>query len=231
MAPRSNAPRPLPGNAAESPEGGATIPDPLNAMGAAPIPLVDVDDDGPAGAEPGGPENPMGDFQPRRVAEPPAPPRMPMPRISDEITEDPHLVAMTDAEIEKEIRERWGEGAENKRIAFGSSTRRLPYKPRRGFHRHVFNDFPGRIEQATRAGYKHVEDEQRRPIATVVGTDQYGGPLRGYLMEIPEEWYRKDMAAAQADLDELDREIRGGVIGAKEGDGRYGAGIRIERQD
>jgi hypothetical protein len=237
---KTNAPRPLPGNAEAASHQAS---DPLNVMGGNATlqpPLVDVEVDA-AGTDAGiaPPENPMGEFRQRPKAlverdqrEAKSGPRMPMPEpASGEATEDPHLEVMSDEAIEKEIRERWGLGAENKRIRFGEVNQRLPSKKRRGFHRHVFNDYPGRIAQAERAGYKHVTDERGAPIVSVVGTSQFGGPLNGYLMEIPEEWFRKDMAAAQAELDEIDQEIRGGRVGKKEGDGRYDAGIKVERPD
>lgn len=236
MPPSKNNPRPLPGTA----EAAAAAADPLNAMGsAAPAPLpppapgfgghtfepsVDVDSEGGAPEMPP-PGSHLGEIGAGRV-------RMPMPEPSaGTVSADPEIKGETDAEIEAEIRARWGVGAENKRIPFGAGNKRLPDAKRRGFHRHVFNDVPGRIAQALRAGYKHVEDESGGHISSVVGTSPLGGPLHGYLMEIPEQWFHADMARNASQVDEVDEAIRGGSIGAKEGDGRYGSGIKIERVD
>jgi hypothetical protein len=50
-------------------------------------------------------------------------------------------------------------------------------------------------------------------------------------MEIPEKWWRQDMARQQRELDELDEEIVSGEINRKEGDRRYvpESGIRLNR--
>lgn len=55
----------------------------------------------------------------------------------------------------------------------------------------------------------------------VCGTAEGGGPLHRFLMEIPEEWYREDMAAQQAEIDAKETIIKRGKFESKEGDGRY----------
>jgi hypothetical protein len=64
-----------------------------------------------------------------------------------------------------------------------------------------------------------------------VGVAEGGGPLVGFLMEIPEEWYQQDMAEQQAERDKLENQIKQGKLESKEGDGRYipAQGIKIER--
>jgi hypothetical protein len=44
------------------------------------------------------------------------------------------------------------------RKPFGSMSLKLDYPQRDGFHRHWFNDIPGRIGRAQEAGYEHVKD-------------------------------------------------------------------------
>lgn len=157
---------------------------------------------------------------------------MPQPGDPDDDDKVPPTDMVSDEDIRKEILERWGADFAQKRIPFGASGRRLPsHKKRPGFHYHIFNDHPGRIEAALRAGYKHVTDEKGRPISTVVGVSQFGDAQTGYLMEIPEEWFRADMAAAQKEVDEVDQVILGGKVGAKEGHGRYAAGIKVDRAE
>jgi hypothetical protein len=83
------------------------------------------------------------------------------------------------------------------RKPFGTFDQKLSYPSRDGFHRHWFNDEPGRIIRAKDAGYTQVEDEHGRPVSTVVGIGRGGQPLVAFLMEIPEEWFREDMAAQE----------------------------------
>ena len=118
-----------------------------------------------------------------------------------------------------------------KRRPFGSQTQKLAYEPRVGYHRHWFNDNPGRIEQALEAGYTHVEDKESKKVARVVGVNPAGGPLHGFLMEIPQEWYEEDMAQQAAVNAEREAAIRTGSIAGQPGkDGVYvpeSRGIKI----
>lgn len=83
------------------------------------------------------------------------------------------------------------------RKPFGTWDQKLAYPSREGFHRHWFNDEPGRIMRAKDAGYTHVNDEAGKPVSTVVGIGRGGQPLVAFLMEILEEYYREDMAAQE----------------------------------
>jgi hypothetical protein len=49
------------------------------------------------------------------------------------------------------------------RQPFGVLEQELAYPPRPGFRRYWFNDRPGRIRRALRAGYAHVVDPDHRP--------------------------------------------------------------------
>ena len=79
------------------------------------------------------------------------------------------------------------------RKPFGTWDQKLAYPSRDGFHRHWFNDEPGRIMRARDAGYTQVNDDQGRPVSTVVGIGRGGQPLVAFLLEIPEDWFREDM--------------------------------------
>lgn len=81
------------------------------------------------------------------------------------------------------------------RRPFGTLQQKLAYPERPGYHRHWFNDVPGRISQALEAGYEHVKDSEGKPVTRVVGVAEQGGPLNAFIMEIPEEWYQEDMIA------------------------------------
>lgn len=107
------------------------------------------------------------------------------------------------------------------RKPFGALLQRLAYPDRPNYHRHWFNDVAGRISRAQEAGYEHVKDHDGKNVSKVVGTAEGGAPLHAYLMEIPEEWYREDIAAQQKEVDEKESSIRRGNFERKEGDGRY----------
>lgn len=126
-----------------------------------------------------------------------------------------------------------GDNLRKARTPFGSHRQKLSYPAREGYHRHWFKDsLPGRIDDALAAGYEHVKDKQGRIVARVTGVSPGGGPETSYLMELPEELYRQDMAAQEAENDKLDNAIRHGSIEGQPGkDGRYipTTGIKISR--
>lgn len=107
------------------------------------------------------------------------------------------------------------------RKPFGSQDQKLAYEARPGFHRHWFNGIPGRIDSALEAGYTHVIDKDGRKVTRVVGVDTGGGPLQGWLLELPEEWWQDDMKRQQKVVDEKDAAMRQGALDAKPGDNRY----------
>lgn len=115
------------------------------------------------------------------------------------------------------------------RKPFGSQIQKLAYPAREGYHRHWFNETPGRIDDALAAGYTHVEDKEGSKVKRVVGVSEGGTALMAYLMETPEEWYKEDMAAQQALINATDEAIRRGTVAASPGDGRYvpDRGIKI----
>lgn len=115
-----------------------------------------------------------------------------------------------------------------KRQPFGNQTQKLAYPLRSGYHRHWFNDDPGRVDQAILAGYTHVIDKDGNNVKRVVGSNAGGNPITGFLMEIPEEWYQEDMAFQQKVVDTMDDAIRrGAVVGNPGDDGRYVRDIKI----
>ena len=120
------------------------------------------------------------------------------------------------------------------RNPFGGQTQKLAYPPREGYHRHWFNDTPGRIKQAESGGYTPVMEEGK-PVQRVVGPSD--GGMVAFLMEIPEEWYKEDIADAQARVDEIDAAIRRGNVSQKSAQdreehfyaGSQGRGIKIQQ--
>jgi hypothetical protein len=117
------------------------------------------------------------------------------------------------------------------RKPFGSMTLKLDYPQREGFHRHWFNDIPGRVGRAQEAGYEHVKDRDGKPVSRTVGTAEGGGALIAFLMEIPEEWYNQDMAAEQRIINDKEESMKRGVADGPEGEGQYvpKQGIKIRQ--
>ena len=107
------------------------------------------------------------------------------------------------------------------RQPFGAQEQVLAYPPRAEYRRYWFNDIPGRIQRALKAGYAHVRDpETGENIARI--TDRTEGRGRSsYLMEIPVEWYQQDMARQAAELDRRLHDIKTGKAGPGSDDNRY----------
>jgi hypothetical protein len=94
-----------------------------------------------------------------------------------------------------------------------------------GYHLHIFNDTPGRIEQALNVGYEFVKPDEVGGTAVnvvsrntdvgdkvrfLVGTDSNNEPQYAYLMKLKQEFYEEDQSALQAKNDAVDAAIRGG---------------------
>ena len=123
--------------------------------------------------------------------------------------------------------------ARRTRKPFGAQTQKLAYEQREGYHRHWFNDTPGRIEQAIAAGYEHVVGRDGKNMSMPVGVHaNQPGALIAFLMEIPQEWFDEDMAAQQQIIDEKMELInRGADDNGRPGeDGRYVKQISIKGQ-
>jgi hypothetical protein len=98
------------------------------------------------------------------------------------------------------------------RKAFGNQSQKLAYPNRVGYHRHWFNDTPGRVAGAAESGYTHVKDPVTgQNVSHVVGVANTGGALTAFLMEIPEEWWRDDMAEQEKVNVAKEEAIKGGA--------------------
>jgi hypothetical protein len=114
-----------------------------------------------------------------------------------------------------------------------------------GYHMHVFNDEPGRVQQALDNGYEFVEPEEiggtsakvvsnntdvGSKVRYLVGTDGVGEPKYGFLMKIKQEWYDEDQALLQQRNDKTDAAIRSGKFTASghSAEGLYDAGTKIK---
>lgn len=116
-----------------------------------------------------------------------------------------------------------------------------------GYHLHIFNDTPGRIDQAIAVGYEFVSPDEVGGVGVntvsrntdvgdkvryLVGTDGTNAQY-GYLMKIRNEFYEEDQKAIQDRVDATDSAIRQGKL-TKEGystDGFYvpREGIKITK--
>jgi len=115
------------------------------------------------------------------------------------------------------------------RKPFGGREQKLTWPSREGFHRHWFNDEPGRLIRAQEAGYEHVKDDAGQNGCTVVGIGRGGGALTAYLMEIPLQWYQEDMAAQDSEVMEQLGQIQRGEFErptGRDGSLRYAGSTR-----
>jgi hypothetical protein len=93
------------------------------------------------------------------------------------------------------------------RKPFGAFTQKLALATRPGYHRHWFNDVPGRIDEAKLSGWTHVTDDKGQPVKRIVGTGRDKGALYAFAMEIPQVFWEEDQAAqfarAKAPMDAI----------------------------
>jgi hypothetical protein len=116
--------------------------------------------------------------------------------------------------------------AERKRNAFNATQAKLTVNydiP--GYHLHIFNDEPGRIQTAIDGGYEFVTPAEvggvkdsvtsgntdlGDKVRFLVGSSEKGDGLYAYLMKIKQEWYDEDQAEIQKRNDLVDDAIRSG---------------------
>lgn len=107
------------------------------------------------------------------------------------------------------------------RQPFDSEELALAWPARAGFRNYWFNDIPGRIARAKRAGYSHVIDPDNGDNKSLVTDKTDNRGRRSYLMEIPIEWYYGDMTRQADALERRLNDIRHGRAGPGAGDNRY----------
>lgn len=147
----------------------------------------------------------------------------------DKRLEDTRSPSLSKQEVEDMIK------AERQRIPMSTPTLKLYVPNIPGYHPHWFNDDPGRISRALRAGYSFVtEDEVDLNITSTLaesslgnGNTDLGGQIsivvdrttgqRAYLMKIKTEYYLQDQAALEEANSKVDKVVRRGQVGA-EGD-------------
>ena len=96
-----------------------------------------------------------------------------------------------------------------KRVPLGTRDR-LRYPKRKGYTRRVFNDDHDRIQRALDAGYEFVTEPDLPGGDPQVGdasqmgkkvSKEVGSGIKGYLMEIPDEYYEEDQKAKMDKID------------------------------
>jgi len=114
-----------------------------------------------------------------------------------------------------------------KRVPLG--TRNILTAPKKsGFVRRFVNDKGDRIESFKAAGWNAVDDDvqvgdPKAGKASSMGSlvnPSVGGGMRAVLMEIPEDFYNEDQAAAQAKITRIENEIKRSLPGADGLDGK-----------
>lgn len=92
----------------------------------------------------------------------------------------------------------------------------LQYPQRPGYVRRVVNDVDDRVQRFKDAGYEivHGDETGGDPMAGAASkigsavSKPVGGGRAGVLMEIPEEYYREDQAAKQAEIDKVESSMK-----------------------
>ena len=94
-----------------------------------------------------------------------------------------------------------------------------------GYHLHILNDLPGRIDLAVQGGYEFVLANEIESVTTnvssrntdvgdkvrfLVGKNDTGTPLYAYLMKQRLEWYDEDQAALAEKNQKIDDAIKRG---------------------
>lgn len=117
------------------------------------------------------------------------------------------------------------------RQPFGTMEQELAYPTRPGYRRYWFNDKPGRIRRAAKAGYAHVIDPDTRENVSRVTDRVDGRGQSSYLMEIPIKWYQEDMGKQAQVLERRLHDIRTGTAEPESAEQRYvpKQGITVRR--
>lgn len=147
------------------------------------------------------------------------------------------------AEAKAMIRNNTERGGRTSRKSFNGTEGKLKVNHQiDGYHLHIFNDSPGRIEQALDVGYEFVSPDEVGGVGVgtvsrntdigdkvrfLVGTDDKQNAQYAYLMKIRNEFFEEDQAALQARVDKTDAAIRQGQLTK---DGHSTEGFYVPRE-
>jgi hypothetical protein len=125
--------------------------------------------------------------------------------------------------------------SERKRNAFNGTEGKLTVEHKiEGYHLHILNDTPGRIQQALDGGYEFVKPSELLSVKEnvtsrntdvgdkvrfLVNPSAKEGEQYAYLMKIKQEWFDEDQNALQEKNNQTDEAIRSGrnLKGSSEG--------------
>jgi len=147
----------------------------------------------------------------------------------DAVEENPAAPAPVDDEEAKAIAEIARRRASAPRV--GSQKMGVPQRV--GWVRRWFNDSPGRIATKRQQGWEFVKNPETGEnwMMVVNNAMTEAGGLKGYVMEIPLQFYKEDQDAKQKNLDAIDEQIYGGTYNEEPDDKRYvpkSTPIRVE---
>lgn len=154
---------------------------------------------------------------------------------------------------EGQIRTTTDRGTRRTRNVFNGTVGKLTINPdvvdrydKEGWHLHIFNDTPGRVEEALSAGYEFVTPEEIGSAVTsvvsrntalddkvkyLVGASEEGNGMYAYLMKTRKEYYFEDQEQLQKRNDYIDGQIRSGrnTASNESSEGFYSAGIKLSK--
>lgn len=135
----------------------------------------------------------------------------------DDVTSTQEAVAAVEETLDEAIA-RIGAARAKVREQFGSMSLKLAMPTRPGYHRHWFNDVAGRIDEAQRSGWAHVNDKSTgAPMKRTVGSGRDGGALVAYAMELPEVFWQEEMDARNKVASEKLESIKKNPFASKPG--------------
>jgi hypothetical protein len=126
--------------------------------------------------------------------------------------------------------------AARRRSAPQAGEQKMGVPARVGWVRRWVNDTPGRINKFKNKGWEFVKNPETGEnwMLTVNTAISDQGGIKGYVMEIPLQFYQEDQNAKQESLDALDASIYGGTLNAEPDDNRYvpkSSPIKVETRD
>lgn len=106
------------------------------------------------------------------------------------------------------------------RRPLGSFKQKLAYEKRPGYHRHWFNDSPGRVDEAEANGWAFVRGKDGKPVNRNVDRGRDNKGQSAYLMELPEVIWQEDMAARHRDAQERMNGIKANPFRSQAGESK-----------
>lgn len=103
------------------------------------------------------------------------------------------------------------------RRPLGAYSQKLALAKRPGYHRHWFNDAPGRIQEAEDNGWTHVQGRDGKPEKRCVGAGRDNGALYAFAMEIPEVFWQEDQDSKHKAAAAVIEGTKGNIALAKPG--------------